>query len=126
MKAILAAALLLGLLFAGCSSSGPSGPTFVTPDKDAQGRYVVELVEQKFVPANIQVPRNSTVVWVYVSGGAHDVTAEDGSFGSDAELKKKLTANDKEYTHVFTTAGETAYHCQLHAAQNMSGKVKVV
>jgi plastocyanin len=96
----------------------------VVPEQDDEGRYIVEMVGQKFVPKDIRIPENSTVVWKYVSGKPHDVTADDGSFSSDDE-GGKLGVGPTEYTHTFHESGEWKYYCFVHHSQGMVGSVLV-
>lgn len=115
--ALLAAALLAALALAGCS--GSSGP--VTPQKDAEGRYVIHMAASanKFLPARAEVPAGATVVWVNDGATPHDVNANDGSFSSDEKLGGKIGEGD-EFEHGFAASGTFSYHCSLHAGMNGS------
>jgi plastocyanin len=121
MKPLLAVtALAATLILAGCT--GPtSGPDFVTPPQDAEGRYVIELTGTNlFIPKYAEVPAGATVVWKNIAG-AHNVEADDGSFSSGA-----VRGGAWEYEHTFETAGEWPYHCHPHESVGMEGTLRVV
>lgn len=121
MKALLAIALLGTLALAGCS--GSSGEATV-PAQDAEGNYVIHMTaSNKFSPMVAKVPVGATVKWVN-DGGVHDVTADDGSWGSDDDLGRKTQPGDS-YTHTFTVAGEVDYHCELHRSAGMKATIVV-
>jgi plastocyanin len=64
------------------------------------------------------VPVNSTVTWVWNSGGVeHDVTFQTGPSSGNR--------SSGSFPRTFQTAGTFAYVCTIHGAQGMSGVVNV-
>ncbi|MGB0652985.1 MAG: plastocyanin/azurin family copper-binding protein [Thermoplasmatota archaeon] len=111
---------LSAVALAGCTGGSSD---FETPPMDDQGRYVIEMVGTRFEPANAQVPVGATVLWVYVSGGAHDVQANDGSFSSGAP--GDMDSSNPEWERTFDAAGTIDYHCAFHGRTVMPGTLKV-
>ncbi|MCA1811347.1 MAG: cupredoxin domain-containing protein [Halobacteriales archaeon] len=110
MKALLALALVAALA-AGCSGS-PAGP--VTPQKDAQGSYVIHmLTTNQFGPKDAKVPVGANVTWVHDGGAQHNVVDKGSAFTSD-DLGDPLGPG-QSYTHKFATAGTYHYHCAFHS-----------
>ena len=108
----LLAGLAAGALL-GCSSdSGPSAP-----DSGDSGPTVT-VNNNSFNPSTLDVPVNSTVTWVWSSGGvAHNVTFQTGP--SSGNL------NSCSFPRTFASAGSFPYVCTIHVAEGMSGVVNV-
>lgn len=108
----LLAGLAAGALL-GCSSdSGPS-----EPDSGDSGPTVT-VNNNSFNPSTLEVPVNSTVTWVWSSGGvAHNVTFQTGP--SSGNL------NSGSFPRTFASAGSFPYVCTIHVAEGMSGVVNV-
>lgn len=118
MKALLLALLLVTLALAGCSGSKDGG--FVTPPQDDEGRYLITMKPGlTFEPKRAEVPVGATVLFVN-EGGAHDVTADDGSF------KSPMLNQGQSWEHTFDEAGEVEYHCTPHEGNGMKGTIRVV
>ena len=80
---------------------------------------IVEEDEQyKYQPADITVEAGSKVVWTNDSDAPHTVTADDDSFDHDG------IDPDESAEQVFDTAGDFAYHCDIH--DYMTGTVHVI
>ena len=98
----------------GCSGGGsPSQPNDM-----GGGGPTVAVGNNRFDPATLTVPVNSTVTWQWNSGGVeHNVTFQaapsSGNQGSGS------------FPRTFQTAGTYAYVCTIHGAQVMSGVVNV-
>lgn len=78
--------------------------------------HIVEIIEMKFQPEELQVYRGDTVVWVNKDIVAHDVTEVDKAWASHplangASWKKEITKNE-------------AYYCSIHLI--MKGKVTII
>jgi halocyanin-like protein len=74
-----------------------------------------------YTPAAVRVATGTTVVWRWNGkGGAHNVIAEDGTFGSGLTAQEGHTF---EYT--FEEAGTYKYYCRPHRTVNMKGVVVV-
>lgn len=122
----LVAGALLAIALAGCSEE-----TGTVPAQDDDGRYVVHLTaENRFEPAHARVPAGATVAWV-VDGGAHDVSADDGSFSSaegrpeDEQGFPTLLQPGETFTHTFPEAGTWTYWCHTHHEMDMQGTITV-
>jgi plastocyanin len=111
MKALLALALAASLA-AGCSGSTP-GP--VTPQRDAQGNYVIHMMtSNQFSPKDAKVPVGANVTWAHDGGAPHNVV--------DLGTPSAFTSNDlghpigpgQSYSHRFIAAGIFHYHCEYH------------
>jgi plastocyanin len=106
--ALMAAAVL------GCSGgsdvSGPGGAGNSGPTVAVRSNF--------FEPASQGVAVNSTVTWVWNSGGVeHNVTFQSGPNSS--------SQSSGSFSRSFPTAGTYAYLCTIHGAQVMSGVVTV-
>lgn len=108
IPAVCAAALL------GCS--GSSGPS--ESGNDESSGPTVTVSNNVFNPSTLQVPLNSTVTWVWSSGGVeHNVT-----FGGGLNSQ---TQGSGTYSRTFQAAGSFPYACTIHSAEGMSGVVNV-
>lgn len=110
---VLGAGAFVGML-SGCAAGKPE---LVPSDDGAKTSISVRVIDNEFVPADIEIEAGQAVQWVFEGVSAkHDVVAEDGSFVS--ELMAEGT-----YTHVFDTAGKFPYDCSIHP--EMVGTVTV-
>ena len=80
----------------------------LTGAKDSGGGSMAVSIRDGFSPARVSIKVGQTVVWTNNDQRDHDVTAEDGSFGS-GNLK-----SGQSYSHTFTAVGTFAYGCSLH------------
>ncbi len=99
------------------TSGTPSTPTTpTTPDAPVQTN-AVQVGNNSFSPANIQVSPGTTVTWTWGSGAdIHNVSFSDGQ-GSGNKAAGSV------FTRTFTTTGTFNYQCTLHGG--MSGSVLV-
>ena len=75
-----------------------------------------------FGPAAIHVDAGTSVSWVWTGrGGAHNVVAEDESFGSGSLDSEEGTA----FGYTFERTGLTRYYCLPHKGSGMKGAVLV-
>ena len=81
------------------------------------GPIQVTIKNLKFVPAEVSVPAETTVVWVNNDDEPHTVTAQQKQFRS-----KPLDKNDT-FSVAFDKPGEYPYFCTIHPF--MIGVVKV-
>ena len=82
----------------------------------------VTVADNVFQAATVTVTAGDTVVWTQPGTRVHNVTADDGSFGSG-----NLAAGGT-FSQVFATPGTYRYHCTIHGAPGgigMSGVVVV-
>lgn len=120
-------ALPLATLLVACGgggdsrSTGPSGTpntpsTPSTPEAPVQTN-AVQVANNLFSPANIQVAPGTTVTWSWPSGtDTHNVTFADGVNSGDKGA-------GAVFTRTFNTAGTFNYQCTLHGG--MTGSVLV-
>ena len=114
--------LLVGvLLTGGCSlfEGGNTNGGAVAPPPASTGTGEGKVVIQgiAYNPARVEVPAGQEMVWTFADNGlTHSVTADDQSFDSG-----RLATG--EFRRAFTTPGEIAYHCEVHA--RMKGTVVV-
>jgi plastocyanin len=110
-----AAALVLVTGVAGVIGAGPTRPA---------GAFVerVELANQRFNPARVQIQLGDSVIWEAGDDG-HTVTARDGSFDSSS---RGLMAEGDQFRWRFRVPGTYAYYCRVHQNRGMVGEVVVV
>ena len=76
----------------------------------------------KFSPAAVAVSPGATVTWRWTGkGGAHDVRAADGSFGSGEPVDHA----GHTFSHTFDAPGVYTYYCTPHGSMGMRGAVYV-
>ncbi|MDH3203297.1 MAG: plastocyanin/azurin family copper-binding protein [Nitrosopumilus sp.] len=77
-----------------------------------------------FLPYDLQVYRESTVVWSNDDSAAHTVTAGSASDGPSGEFDSSLFMSGTTYSHTFDDPGKFEYFCMVHPWMN--GIVTVV
>lgn len=112
LAGFLSVAAMVGV--AGCSA--PSKPEVVPSAGDVTPAVTVRVIDNQYVPAEVEIEVGEAVHWVFEGAMEHDVVAADASFVSE------LTTTG-EYTHVFEAAGEFSYDCSVHP--EMTGLVRV-
>ena len=78
----------------------------------------VSISQMQFTPARVVVRKGAKVTWMQKDQMPHNVTASNGSFGSET-----LTGGGS-FTKTFDEAGTYSYYCGLHPS--MRGEVVVV
>jgi plastocyanin len=88
------------------------------------GAYVerVQLANQRFTPARVQIQLGDSVIWEAGDDG-HTVTARDGSFDSS---DRGLMAEGDQFRWRFRVPGTYAYYCRVHQNRGMVGEVVVI
>ncbi len=110
MALVMAAAAAIALPAA--ALAGASGP----PAHLAQNHTVI-LKNTRFHPATLSIHRGDSVTWLWRDGEVrHNVTAS--SFHS-------RTQGTGSFTVRFNHTGTFNYHCTIHVAEGMKGKVVV-
>ena len=77
-----------------------------------------------FSPNDLTIQVGDTVRWTN-SSGFHDVTADDGSWGS-------VTSNSWTFSRTFNSVEEVLYYCTVHSSpgrninSNMNGRINVI
>ena len=114
--------MALSALLSSCGGGGGgSTPTSPTPSSQV---VVVQVQDNQFSPKDVVINAGDTVRWVRVGGAsAHTVTADDGSFDSNAIFQK----DGDTFERTFATAGRTVdYTCKAHyGCCKMSGSIRV-
>lgn len=93
-------------------AAGAVAATLATPPA---GPTAVSITGFAFSPAQVVVPRGTTVTWTNNDSPAHTVSFADGDSGT---LRKGAN-----YSRTFGKPGEYDYHCSIHPG--MTGKVIV-
>lgn len=96
-------------LAAGCGQR--SDPATEPPVRGAQ----VQVLDNVFRPAHLEIAAGDTVTWTWEGRAAHDVVGEDFDSGVLAE---------GIFAHTFEAPGGYGYVCRLHPG--MVGHVTVV
>ncbi|MCK0157245.1 plastocyanin/azurin family copper-binding protein [Cellulophaga sp. F20128] len=84
--------------------------------QNAPKKHIVEIKKMKFIPAEINVKKGDTVVWINKEFFPHDVTDQktkawgSGPFGQNETWSKVITKNEN-------------YFCNLHKV--MKGIIKI-
>jgi plastocyanin len=81
-----------------------------TPVVSSESRVMVDVVDTDFEPRHLTVRPGTEVVWEFKGRAAHDVTEENGAFGSGT-----LGRGD-EFVLTFDEPGTYYYYCTLHHA----------
>ena len=133
-SALLAAAVVFGLVASACASTAPAAstarptqsvsaaPVTATPASTTSAddkTVVVQLGEHFFDPSSITVRVGTTVVWRNNGQQTHDIHARDGSFDSP------LLNPGNTFTFTFTKPGLYPYYCIPHEGDGMIGQVEV-
>jgi len=92
------------------------------------GPNEVVLQHVQFVPATLTIAPGETVTWRHDDGSTpHSVTADDGSFDSNAScipsVASTCLAQGQTFARTFPDAGTFRYHCKVHGS--MTGTVMV-
>ena len=104
------AAAVVALGTAGCFServAGPGGPSAQELCNGTQPN-VVRIRNYAFGPAELRVPRGTTVTWANCDNDTHTSTSDNGVWDSGA-----MTPITK-YERRFDTPGTFPYHCNPH------------
>lgn len=88
----------------------------------------VDVRDNSFAPATIQIEEGDTVRWQQSGSGQHSVTADDDSFDSHATCPPTCMGEGDEFEQTFADAGTYRYYCKIHGGEGgtgMSGRVVV-
>jgi plastocyanin len=97
-------------------TSGDEGPIAPTPGPD--GVVEIRLTENlRFDPADIVIPRGTTVRWINAAAIFHTITPDNAS-QSGVWTRRTISGAGETFTHSFGAAGQTyTYHCEPHVPQ---------
>lgn len=123
----MAVAACVGVLAAACGGGpkddAPAGATTgagVTPGGIPLKLRTISVADNRFTPANLQVPAGTGVAWEWTGKGTHSVT---GTFNGQ-EVKSQVQDHGT-FTFDFPGPGVFEYQCAVHTAQ-MTGRVTVL
>ena len=87
--------------------------------------HPTQALLNSYAPAEITVPKGSTVTWTNDDSTIHTVVqgSAQGGSGETPAFDSSIIANGATWEHTFDTAGEFDYYCSLHPF--MTGKVTV-
>lgn len=105
ISSISAALLLAGMVLSGCTSTNKNPKT-----------YTVEIKDMKFVPADIEVEKGDTVLFVNKDIVAHDVTEQATKAWSSSIIPAGQSWK-------LAVTGEADYYCSIHEV--MKGKIEL-
>jgi LPXTG-motif cell wall-anchored protein len=99
----------------------------------AQQTHVVDVQDDRYAPATIEVIEGDTVRWTQSGSNPHTVTASDGSFDSHPDCNNfadaaagNCMAQGDTYEQTFTETGEVDYYCKLHGTSGGAGMAGTV
>lgn len=102
---LIGAALALALTATGCTA--PAEP--VPSDDDATDiGAVVQVLDNKYEPAEVTIAPGQAVRWEFVARDKHDLISGDRSFVTE------LVPGGSTYTHIFDETGKYSYTCSIH------------
>ena len=93
------------LLLFGCTQSPPSGNS--DNNQPQTGTVTVEIRDFKFVPADLQIAKGTTVKWTNFDVAPHTATSA-GNFDSGT------LQQGQSYSFTFNNAGAFDYICTVH------------
>jgi len=71
--------------------------------------FNVNIKGYAFSPAEIRIPKGSTITWTNNDAVSHTVTSDSGS-----ELNSESLSQGETYSHTFNAQGTYEYHCKPH------------
>jgi plastocyanin len=121
---------------AACGGGGPggsTGPTNTNPggttNPGGSVTNTVNLADQAFNPASVNVPVGTTVTWQWPNscsdgyGGYYTCPTHSVVFDDGSSIQSPTQASGT-FTRTFSAAGTYKYHCAIHGSA-MSGQVVV-
>jgi plastocyanin len=116
--------ILLSVLFlaaCGPTNASPTPAAALPPVQSTSvqsGDVEISIANFAFDPATITIPAGTTITWTNNDSASHNVTADDGSWGSDS------LATGATFSFTFDKVGTYAYHCGVHPS--MKATITVV
>lgn len=106
-----------GFIFAathGGLGTGSTAQASASQNKPAFGVTQVDMRNDAFTPAHIQVALGTTVTWTNKDSVPHNVTFSPVVPNASNNWESGLLYPGKSYTYTFTSRGTFQYHCQEH------------
>jgi plastocyanin len=117
MKTKLSIILLAVMLLAACASkAGPTPAGTLPPIQSSEVK--VTIANFAFDPTPLTITIGTTVTWTNNDTVSHNVTGDDGTWGSN-----NLAKGDT-FSFTFTKPGTFSYHCGVHPS--MKATITVV
>lgn len=89
--------------------------------------HPVDVQDNEFVPAEIEVTEGDRVVWTQSGSNPHSVTSDDGEeFDSHPNCFPMCMQQGQSFEHTFDDPGEYPYYCRVHGGPGGSGMSGVV
>ena len=85
----------------------------------------VSIVDYSFVPASVTINDNDSVIWHWASPGPYGGTQHSSTSDTMGLWDSGVHSGPFTFAHQFTSPGNYAYHCVIHAAIGMTGQVTV-
>jgi plastocyanin len=114
MRALLVAALALGLASCGSDSGGQAASTGACPS----GAVTIHMKDTRFDPKAASAKAGDTVCWVNDDAVDHNAVANSG-----ASFNSALFGKGKTFSAKLAQAGTVKYECTVHPG--MTGEIKV-
>jgi plastocyanin len=92
-------------------------PAVASGGAGAAATHTITLHEIRFHPASLTINRGDTVKWVW-----RDSPIEHNVTFSDFHSRTQASGS---YSVRFTRRGSFSYHCTIHVAEGMRGKIVV-
>lgn len=108
--------------------SDPAAPLLEPRSRAGAQAADVDVRDNEFVPARVEVAPGDTVTWRQSGLNPHSVTADDESFDSSPNCPGVCMRQGDSFEHTFERAGTFSYYCRSHGAPNgvgMAGTVVV-
>jgi plastocyanin len=117
---------VISVAVAGCGSDGKNGGDLTgKPFTNERGKraVTVEMVDNNFDPAYVEVSRGTTVTFLNSGHNPHDVISVGDAFTSSGVL-----SSGGQVQVTFTDSGDYSLYCSLHGSSSsgMTGGVRVV
>jgi len=88
----------------------------------AQTKRKIKVVNNQFMPANLNASVGDTILWVWKEGG-HTTTSQ--TIPANAKpWDKPLNSTSKKFKYILKVAGTYHYHCSIHSL-SMTGQIVV-
>ncbi|HWX87905.1 MAG TPA: plastocyanin/azurin family copper-binding protein [Solirubrobacteraceae bacterium] len=99
------------------AATGVAIPALASSGGQAAGVHSVTLSHIRYHPGTLNIRRGDTVRWLWEDrGNEHNVTGHGF---------KSRTMTKGSFSVRFTRAGTFNYHCTIHVAEGMKGKIVV-
>jgi plastocyanin len=128
-------AMLALLTVTACTPSSQGSAGAPTSGAVASQQFAVTMTDaNQFMPANLTVPRGSTVVWTNTGQVAHTVTDDPAKAVNKANAvlpsgaqpwDSGLINGGQTFSHTFDVAGQYTYFCIPHETLGMIGRITV-